>query len=139
MKIAHIGIAVPNLQEALKFYKESLGMDAAGFETVEEQKATVAFVPCGESRLELLESTSPDGPIGKFVEKNKGRAGIHHIALEVDDIAAELERLNDSGVDLIDKTPRYGAGGAKIGFIHPKATGGLLLELCQEPEGHDRK
>ena len=82
-QISHIGIAVTNLQEAVKFYTEALGLEAVGFETVEEQKATVAFVPCGEARFELLESISPDGPIGKFVEKNGGRGGIHHIAVEV--------------------------------------------------------
>lgn len=136
MKINHIGIAVPNLEEALKFYTGVLGLKAAGFETVDEQKATVAFVPCGESRLELLESTSPDGPIGKYIEKNNGRGGIHHIALEVDDIASFLEMLDKQGIAMIDKTPRTGAGGSKIAFVHPKATGGVLLELCQEPEGH---
>ena len=130
-KVAHIGIAVPNLEEAVKFYRDELGLEIAGYETVEEQKAAVAFIPCGDTRIELLQSTSPDGPIGKFVEKNGGRGGIHHIAIEVENIDADLERLNKRNVPLIDKTPRSGAGGSKIAFIHPKATDGVLLELCQ--------
>jgi methylmalonyl-CoA/ethylmalonyl-CoA epimerase len=133
-KISHIGIAVTDLQEAVKFWKNELSLDAVGCETILDQRATVAFIPCGESRLELLESTSPDGPIGKFIAKNGGRGGIHHIAIEVEDIESELSRLKNRGVPLIDETARNGADGAKIGFIHPKATGGLLLELCQEKE-----
>ena len=134
-KVNHIGIAVTDLDAAVKFYREELGLEAVGFETVDEQKATVAFIPCGETRFELLESTSPDGPIGKFIEKNGGRGGIHHVAIEVDDIEAELGRLKSRGVALIDEKPRSGAGGAKIAFLHPKATGGVLTELCQE--GHE--
>ena len=131
-KVNHIGIAVTDLDEAVKFYKDELGLEITGYETVEEQKASVAFVPCGETRIELLKSTSPEGPIGKFIEKNGGRGGIHHIAIEVEDIETELERLQKRNVVLIDKTPRIGAGGSKIAFVHPKATGGVLLELCQE-------
>lgn len=131
-KISHIGIAVTNLDEAVKFYKETMGLEAIAFETVEDQRARVAFVPCGESRLELLESTSKDGPIGKFIEKNGARGGLHHIAIEVDDIDAELARLKSLGVRLIDETPRDGADNARIAFLHPKATDGLLLELCEE-------
>jgi methylmalonyl-CoA/ethylmalonyl-CoA epimerase len=134
-KVNHIGIAVTNLDQAVKFYTEELGLETTGFETVEEQKATVAFISCGETRFELLESTSPDGPIGKFIEKNGGRGGIHHVAIEVDDIEFELSRLKNRGVALIDEKPRGGAGGSRIGFLHPKATGGVLTELCQE--GHE--
>jgi len=134
-KVNHIGIAVSNLEETVKFYTD-LGLKATGYETVDEQKATVAFVPCGETRLELLENTSPDGPIGKFVEKNGGRGGIHHIAIEVENIDEALIEIQQKGYILIDKTPRNGAGGSRIAFVHPKSTGGVLLELCQEGESH---
>lgn len=130
-RISHIGIAVTDLQEAVRFYTDGLGLPATSFETVEDQKAVVAFVPCGQSNLELLESVSPDGPIGRFIEKNGGRGGIHHIAVEVDNIEAALAELGQKGYALIDETPRGGAGGAKIAFLHPKATGGVLLELCE--------
>jgi len=132
--VSHIGIGVPNLKEAVRFFEEEIGLKAVGFETVEDQKATVAFIPCGDARLELLESTSPDGPIGKAVEKAGGKSVIHHVALEVDDVAGALAELKEKGVRLIDEKPRKGAGGAMIAFIHPKATGGILLELCHEEE-----
>lgn len=118
-----------NLDESVKFYEESIGLKAKGFEVVEEQKVKVAFMPCGDSELELLESTEPDGPIARFIEKNG--PGIQHIAIRVDDIDKALEELKEKGVRLIDQTPRYGAGGARIAFVHPKATGGVLLELCE--------
>ena len=127
-RVDHIGIAVKNLEESVKFY-ESLGCKATGYETVAEQKVKVAFLPCGDSELELLESTEPDGPIARFIEKNG--PGIQHIAIRVDDIDKALEELKEKGVRLIDQTPRYGAGGARIAFVHPKATGGVLLELTQ--------
>lgn len=127
-RVDHIGIAVKNLEDAVKFY-ESLGFKATGYETVEEQKVKVAFLPCGDSELELLESTEPDGPIARFIEKNG--PGIQHIAIRVDDIDKALEELKEKGVRLIDQTPRYGAGNARIAFVHPKATGGVLLELTQ--------
>ncbi|HMM22822.1 MAG TPA: methylmalonyl-CoA epimerase [Selenomonadales bacterium] len=129
LKVDHIGIAVKNLEEAKKFYTETLGMTALGEETVEEQKVKVCFIPCGDSEVELLESTSPDGPIAKFIEKNG--EGIQHIALRVDNVENALADLKAKGVRLIDEKPRYGAGGASISFIHPKATGGILLELSQ--------
>lgn len=129
LKVDHIGIAVNNLEESLKFYTEVLGLKAMGTEVVEEQKVKVAFLPCGDSELELLESTSPDGPIAKFIEKNG--EGIQHIAIRVDDIEATLAELKEKGVRLIDQKPRYGAGGASIAFLHPKATGGVLLELSE--------
>ena len=127
-RVDHVGIAVKNLDEAVKFY-ESLGFKASGYEVVAEQKVKVAFLPCGDSELELLESTEPDGPIARFIEKNG--PGIQHIAIRVDDIDKALEELKAQGVRLIDQTPRYGAGNARIAFVHPKATGGVLLELTQ--------
>lgn len=129
LKVDHIGIAVNNLEESLKFYTEVIGLTALGTEVVEEQKVKVAFIPCGDSELELLESTSPDGPIAKFIEKNG--EGVQHIAIRVDDIDATLAELKDKGVRLIDEKPRYGAGGARIAFLHPKATKGVLLEICE--------
>ena len=127
-RVDHIGIAVKNLDEAVKFY-ESLGFKASGYEVVAEQKVKVAFLPCGDSELELLESTEPDGPIARFIEKNG--PGIQHVAIRVDDIDKALEELKAKEVRLIDQTPRYGAGNARIAFVHPKATGGVLLELTQ--------
>jgi methylmalonyl-CoA/ethylmalonyl-CoA epimerase len=129
LRVDHIGIAVPNLEEALKFYEGALGVKSTGVEEVKEQKVKVCFIPCGDSELELLESTAPDGPIAKFIEA-KG-PGLQHIALRVDNIEAALEELKAKGIKLIDEKPRYGAGGAKIAFIHPKATGGILLELSE--------
>lgn len=131
-KIDHIGIAVKNLDEALKFYEEKLGLKATGTEVVEEQKVRIAFLPVGESKLELLESTDPEGPVAKFIE-SRGE-GVQHIALRVDNVEEKLKELEEQGVRLIDKTPRYGAGGARIAFLHPKSTYGILLELCQRDE-----
>jgi methylmalonyl-CoA/ethylmalonyl-CoA epimerase len=129
LKVDHVGIAVKDLEQAKKFYTEMLGMEAMGEETVEQQKVKVCFIPCGDSEVELLESTSPDGPIAKFIEA-KGE-GIQHIALRVDNIENALADLKAKGVRLIDEQPRYGAGGASIAFVHPKATGGILLELSE--------
>lgn len=130
VKLDHIGIAVSDLNESLKIYTDLLGMKLHGTETVEEQKVKTAFLPIGDTEIELLESTAPDGPIGKFIEA-RGQ-GIQHIAFKVDDIEAALAELKARGVRLIDEKPRYGAGGAKIAFLHPKATGGVLIELCQK-------
>ena len=127
-RVDHVGIAVKNLDESVQFY-ESLGFKATGYEVVAEQKVKVAFLPCGDSELELLESTEPDGPIARFIEKNG--PGIQHIAIRVDDIDKALEELKAKEVRLIDQVPRYGAGNARIAFVHPKATGGVLLELTQ--------
>ncbi len=129
LKVDHIGIAVKDMETAKKFYTEMLGMTALGEEVVEQQKVKVCFIPSGDSEVELLESTSPEGPIAKFIEKNG--EGIQHLALRVDNIEAALADLKAKGVRLIDEVPRYGAGGASIAFIHPKATGGILLELSQ--------
>ena len=130
-RVDHIGIAVGNLEEAKKFYTDILGIAATGEEVVEEQKVKVCFIPSGDSELELLESTSPDGPIAKFIEKNNGRNGIQHIALRVDNIEQTIADLLAKGVRMIDEKPRYGAGGSSIAFVHPKSTGGILVELCQ--------
>ena len=128
-KVDHIGIAVANLDEALKLYRDQLGLVCKGTEGVEEQKVKVAFLPVGESKVELLESTDPEGPVGKFIEK-KG-AGVHHLSFRVSNIEEKLEQLKQQGVALIDEKPRYGAGGAKIAFLHPKSTGGVLIEICE--------
>jgi len=128
-KIDHIGIAVKSIDEAIKFYTDILGLECTGTEEVAEQKVKTAFIPTGESEIELLEATSEESAIAKFIEK-KGE-GIQHIALRVNNIEKALEDLKSKGVMLIDEKPRYGAGGAKIAFIHPKSTKGVLLELCQ--------
>ena len=129
LKIDHIGIAVNSTEDGKNFWSGILGLDFEGDETVDTQKVKTAFFPVGESEVELLESTAPDGPIAKFIEK-KGE-GIQHIAFRVDDIEAALAELKQKGVRLIDETPRMGAGGAKIAFLHPKATAGVLVELCE--------
>lgn len=127
-RIDHVGIAVKNLEEAQKLYQD-LGLNVQGTEVVESQKVQVAFIPVGDSRIELLESTAPDGNIAKFIEA-KGE-GIHHLALKVDNIEKALEELAAKGYQLIDKMPRVGAGGHKIAFVHPKSTKGILLELSE--------
>lgn len=129
-KVDHIGIAVSNLEESIKFYEEVLGLKLHGTETVEEQKVKVAFLPVGDTEIELLEATSPDSPIAKFIEA-KGQ-GVQHIAFKVDNIEVALEEMKAKGVRLIDEKPRYGAGGAKIAFLHPKSTNGVLIELCEK-------
>lgn len=129
LKIDHIGIAAKSIDQVAPFWTAVLGLTMAGKETVEEQKATTAFVPVGESELEILESTAPEGAIAKFIE-SRGE-GIQHIALRVDNIEEALQELKAKGVRLIDEKPRRGAGGAKIAFIHPKSTNGVLLELSE--------
>jgi len=127
-KIDHIGIAVNNLEEAVKLYTDALGLKVGEIETVEEQKVKVAMIPVGESRIELLESTDSDGPIAKYIEK-RGE-GIHHLALEVSDIRGMLEKLKEMGIPLIDEQPRIGAGGTKCAFLHPRRTK-VLIELVE--------
>ncbi|MGI9570376.1 MAG: methylmalonyl-CoA epimerase [Desulfobulbia bacterium] len=129
LKIDHLGIAVNSIDEGKNFWADVLDLEFEGAETVAEQKVTTAFFPVGESEVELLESTAPDGPVAKFIEK-KG-IGFQHIAFRVADIDAALEELKAKDVQLIDQTPRIGAGGARIAFLHPKATGGILVELCE--------
>lgn len=128
-KINHIGIAVKSLENSISFYRDQLGMTFEGTEEVADQKVKVAFLQIGESRIELLEPTSDDSPIAKFLEK-KGE-GTHHIAYEVEDVAATLVDLKEKGVRLIDEIPRRGAHNSMIAFLHPKATGGVLTEICQ--------
>ncbi|MBP7377915.1 MAG: methylmalonyl-CoA epimerase [Pyrinomonadaceae bacterium] len=129
MKINHLGIATKGIDEALKFWGDALGLENVHTEIVEDQKVRVAMLPIGESRVELLEPTSDDSPISKFLEKRGG--GIHHIAIEVDDIEASLAQLRSQGMRLIDETPRIGAEGCLVAFVHPAASGGVLLELVQ--------
>lgn len=129
MKINHLGIATKGIDEALKFWSDALGLENVHTEIVEDQKVRVAMLPIGESRVELLEPTSDDSPISKFLEKRGG--GIHHIAVEVDDIEASLEKLKSQGTRLIDEAPRLGAEGCLVAFVHPAASGGVLLELVQ--------
>lgn len=128
-KIAHIGIAVESIEQWIGFYRDVLGLDYGGSEEVPEQKVRVAFLTIGESSIELLEPTSKDSPIASFLEKRG--SGIHHIAIQVDDIEAALTRHHEAGARLIDDTPRIGAHNMKIAFVHPKTSGGVLLELCQ--------
>ncbi|MDI6600270.1 MAG: methylmalonyl-CoA epimerase [Thermoanaerobacteraceae bacterium] len=128
-KIDHIGIAVKSLDDVLRFYEDALGIKCKGTEVVDEQHVKTAFLPLGDSEIELLESTSEDGPIAKFIEKNG--EGIQHIALRVDDIEGALEEMKGKEIRLIDEKPRMGAGGARIAFLHPKSTHGVLLELCE--------
>lgn len=129
MKIDHIGIATKGIDEALKFWEHALGLKNVHTEVVEDQKVRVAMLPIGESRIELLEPTSEDSPISKFLEKRGG--GIHHIAVEVPDINASLAQLRSNGVRLIDETPRIGAEGCLVAFVHPSSANGVLLELVQ--------
>lgn len=128
-KINHIGVAVKSIEAATPFYRDVLGMVFEGEEVVAAQKVKVAFFAVGESRIELLEPTEDDSPVAKFLEKNG--EGTHHVAYEVDDLVATLEKLKAAGVRLIDEVPRCGAHGTKIAFLHPKASGGVLTELCQ--------
>lgn len=127
--IEHIGIAVKSLEEAIPFWEEKLGLKCYNIEEVKEQKVKTAFFQIGQSKIELLESTDPEGPIGKFIEK-KGE-GIHHLAIAVKNIQQNLTELATKEVQLIDKTPRKGAEGLDIAFLHPKSTHGVLLELCE--------
>ncbi|MEK6192649.1 MAG: methylmalonyl-CoA epimerase [Deltaproteobacteria bacterium] len=129
LKIDHLGIAVNSIDEGKKFWSDILGLEFEGAETVAEQKVTTAFFPVSESEVELLESTAPDGPVAKYIEKRG--AGIQHVAFRVENIDAALAELKEKGVKLIDQEPRIGAGGARIAFLHPKATGGVLVELCE--------
>ena len=130
--IEHIGIAVTNLDEAIKFYENVLGLTCYNIEEVAEQKVKTAFFMVGQTKIELLQSTDPAGPIGKFIEK-KGE-GIHHIAFSVEKIEEQLVHAANMGITLIDCKPRKGAEGLDIAFLHPKATSGVLIELCEKKE-----
>jgi len=128
--IEHIGIAVKNIEESIKYYEGVLGLKCYAIEEVADQKVKTAFFKVGHTKIELLESTSPDGPIGKFIEK-KGE-GIHHLAFHVENIENALKEAEEKGVKTIDQTPRKGAEGLEIGFLHPKFTGGVLTEFCED-------
>jgi methylmalonyl-CoA/ethylmalonyl-CoA epimerase len=127
--IEHIGIAVNNLESAIAFYEEVMGIECYKIEEVADQKVRTAFLIVGETKIELLESTDPEGPIGKFIEK-RGE-GIHHIAFAVDKIEEHLARAQNKGVKLIDSIPRKGAEGLDIAFLHPKSASGVLIEFCE--------
>ncbi len=131
IKVDHVAIAVPNLEEAVALYKSLLGKDPEHLEEVADQKVRAAFFGVGETNLELLFPTAPDSPISKFLEEKKGRGGLHHICIEVTGLEQHLEQLKKQGVKLIDEKPRIGAHGKRIAFIHPKSTGGVLIELSE--------
>ncbi len=126
--IEHIGIAVNSIEESIPYYENVLGLKCYAIEEVKDQKVKTAFFMVGQTKIELLESTDPEGPIGKFIGK-KG-PGIHHLAFAMDDVAAALLQAEEKGIRLIDKSPRKGAEGLQIGFLHPKSTGGVLTEFC---------
>lgn len=128
-KVAHIGIAVKDVEEVAKLYSEALGLQCEDITSVEDQRVKIAFLPVGETHIELLEGTTPDSPIAKHIER-RGE-GIHHIALEVDNIEAALQEAKEQGVTLIDEEPRIGAHRTKIAFIHPKSTRGVLFEFME--------
>ena len=129
IKIDHLGIAVKSINEGKKFWGDLLGLWLEESEAMDAEKLITTFFPIGESEIELLESTDPEGPIGRFLEK-RGE-GIHHVAFRVENIEEALKELKEKGIRLIDETPRAGARGAKIAFLHPKSTNGVLVELCE--------
>ncbi|MEN8223733.1 MAG: methylmalonyl-CoA epimerase [Bacteroidota bacterium] len=128
--IEHIGIAVKSLDEAIPFYEKMLGSACYAVEEVKDQKVKTAFLKIGQTKIELLESTDPEGPIGKHIEK-RGE-GVHHIAFAVEDIETHLKKAEDNGIRLVDKQPRKGAEGLDIAFLHPKSTFGVLTEFCED-------
>lgn len=128
--IEHIGIAVKSLDEAIPFYEKMLGTKCYAIEEVADQKVKTAFLKIGQTKIELLESTDPEGPIGKYIEK-RGE-GIHHIAYAVEDVESHLEEADEAGIRLIDQQPRKGAEGMHIAFLHPKSTFGVLTEFCED-------
>jgi len=129
LQIDHLGIAVENMGQAKTFWTEVMGLKFAGEETVADQKVSTGFLPVGESEVELLESTAPDGPVARFIEK-RGQ-GFQHVAFRVPNVEEALAELKEKGIRLIDEKPRRGAGGAKIIFVNPKDTGGVLVEICE--------
>ncbi|MBT3799685.1 MAG: methylmalonyl-CoA epimerase [Bacteroidetes bacterium] len=130
--IEHIGIAVRNLEESIAYYENVFGLSCYAIEEVADQKVKTAFFKVGQTKIELLESTDPNGPIGKFIEK-KGE-GVHHLAFAVDDIEEKLTELDQKGIQLIDQDPRNGAEGLSIAFLHPKSTHGVLTEICEDKQ-----
>jgi len=129
--IEHIGIAVTSLEEAIPYYEKVLGLECYAIEEVADQKVRTAFFRVGETKIELLESTDPEGPIGKFIGKNG--PGVHHLAFAMDSVAGALRHASEQGIRLIDEVPRKGAEGLQIGFLHPRSTQGVLTEFC----GHE--
>jgi methylmalonyl-CoA/ethylmalonyl-CoA epimerase len=133
IKIQHLGVAVSSIDDALGFWRDALGLELKEMEVVADQGVRVAMLPIGESRIELLEATGEETPVGKFIARRG--AGLHHLCVEVSDIAARLAELKARGIRLIDDQPRIGAGGALVAFIHPGSTGGILIELTQSGSG----
>lgn len=132
--IEHIGIAVPNLEEAIRYYEDILGLKCYKTEVVADQKVTTAFFKVGDTKIELLEATSPESTIAKFIEKNGGKGGMHHMAFAVEDgVQNALDEVQTKEVRVIDKAPRKGADGLQIAFLHPKCTQAVLTELCEDP------
>jgi methylmalonyl-CoA epimerase len=134
-KIAHIAIAVPSVDQAAGFYEEKLGLRVSGRERVPQRRVTVGFIQIGETKVELVQPDGPDAPVAKFLSERG--PGLHHICFEVDDIEAEFQRLKDAGVRIVDPEPQSGAGGTRAFFIHPKSTGGVLIELSQKMRDND--
>lgn len=134
--IEHIGIAVKNLEEAISFYEEALGLKCYNIENVPDQKVRTAFFLVGQTKIELLESTDPEGPVGKFIEK-KGE-GMHHIAFAVENLPECLNEIERKGIKLIDTKPRAGAEELSIAFLHPKSTFGVLTELCEKRKNNNK-
>ena len=130
MKIDHLGIAVRSIGDALAFYRDALGLELEGSETIEDQGVNVALLPAGESRIELLEPVSADSPVGRFIAK-RGE-GLHHICYEVEDLASKLEQLRLRGVRVLEGYPRPGAGGKLVAFLHPASASGVLVELVEK-------
>ncbi len=132
--IEHIGIAVPNLEEAIRYYEDILGLKCYKTEVVADQKVTTAFFKVGDTKIELLEATSPESTIAKFIEKNGGKGGMHHMAFAVEDgVQNALNEVQAKEIRVIDKAPRGGADGLQIAFLHPKCTQAVLTELCEDP------
>jgi len=132
--IEHLGIAVPSLEEAMPFFEFLTGAKCYSIEEVADQKVKTAFFKVGQTKIELLEPTCPESTIAKFIEKNGGRGGVHHVAFNVENVAEALKEAEAAGIQLIDQAPRKGAENLMIAFLHPKSTKGILTELCQQPK-----
>ena len=132
--IEHVGIAVTSLEEAIPFYENMLGIKCFAIEEVADQKVKTAFFKVGQTKIELLEATAPESAIAKFIEKNGGRGGIHHVAFNVDSVEEALKEAEAAGLQLIDLKPRKGAENLMIAFLHPKSTCGVLTEICEQPK-----
>ncbi len=131
-KVSHIGVAVESIDAQIAFFKNILELDFTGTEVVEDQKVKVAFLTVGESRVELIEPTSDDSPVKKFLDSKGGKTTIHHVAYEVDNLEGAIAECKEKGLRMIDEEPRIGAGGVRIAFVHPKSASGILTELCEQ-------